>query len=138
MSENCPFCRYYIPEGATVCGHCGAVKRRVSADKISFAGDNFGLSAFLALAVFILNFLAWKNSFLFSLLFAAIIFVIVFWFEAILVLAIGVPYAIGGAAFFGFFFYIFKWPLWLGVAIGIIGVYFILFNIDSNYEWFRE
>ena len=30
MTEQCPFCRSEIPEGAIVCRGCGANKRRVS------------------------------------------------------------------------------------------------------------
>ena len=28
MSQQCPFCRFNIPDGAVVCGHCHAVKKR--------------------------------------------------------------------------------------------------------------
>ena len=39
MSEVCPFCRFHVPDGAVVCGHCGAEKRSVPITETNTDGN---------------------------------------------------------------------------------------------------
>ena len=51
MSQQCPFCRFNIPDGAVVCGHCHAVKKRKPPS--DFDG-NFFCGALLLVQIFAL------------------------------------------------------------------------------------
>ena len=46
---ECPFCKYYVPEGASVCGHCGAEE----VEKTRFHPEAIRLNDFVAVYVLI-------------------------------------------------------------------------------------
>jgi hypothetical protein len=59
MSQTCPYCRFTIPSGAIVCGHCGAEKRTIVTEPYDPEIQSGLFTAIFGLAFGI--FLAWSN-----------------------------------------------------------------------------
>lgn len=135
MSQTCPFCRFSVPDGAVVCGHCGAEKRTVPITENNTDGNPVvGVIVAVLAAVG-----AW---FFFETVKAVIIgaiggFVFGMWGNFIMRAGKGLILGAIFAAIFYFIFSLFDWPKTGGVIGFIIGFFSGISKPTTEERWFR-
>jgi hypothetical protein len=135
MSETCPFCRFSIPDGAVVCGHCGAEKRSVPVENTDTDG-----SAVLGLIVAVIGGVG--GWFVYSTWQAALMgagggFVLGMWGNFLMRAGKGLIIGAICAALFYFIFSFFDWPKVGGVIGFVIGFFSGITKPTHEDRWFR-
>ncbi len=135
MSQTCPYCRFSIPDGAVVCGHCGAEKRTVALEETDTDG-NAGVGIVVAIIAAVgawFMFGNWK-----AVGIGAVGgFVLGMWGDFIMRAGKGLVVGAICAVIFYFIFSFFGWPkvgALIGFAMGFLGG---ISKETTEERWFR-
>ena len=137
MSQQCPHCRFHIPDGAIVCGHCGAERRTIVTEP--YNPENIAGLIPAVLGLFVGAFIGWKleKSFKYLFLGAVLGLIIGFWLPLVKKLIYGFIGAAIGVFIGAVIAMIFSWGGVIVYVCAVIGFFMGYFHEETEVIWER-